>query len=217
MKERNHPNIKLKKVYTDEKLLEIITIANVAGFMEAKEKIYVDSDEVLLNAAKDIAAAYSILSRQSMEDSGETSMPDFCDYVSDHLAKRFPAEEDREKAAFNEFVEAAEKLEWRVTTQRIGEGPGPHEAADLEVEFEGYSPAGEDFSFNVRGSTTEELINATCEMARGFDVEEHAAEWYGNRDKVSGVPQSLKDLLEDAEEIQKMLNELSDAVSAVKQ
>lgn len=36
--------------------------------------------------------------------------------------------------------------------------------------------------------------------------------WIEARGKVSGVPESIRELIEDAEEIQEMLNDLADAL-----
>ena len=77
---------------------------------------------------------------------------------------------------------------------------------DGSVELYQFSPAGEDFGFTVSESN---LIEDVKDYAESFDSEEHAAMWYdAGQSGVRGVP-SLHELVEDAESIQEMLNELA--------
>lgn len=80
---------------------------------------------------------------------------------------------------------------------------------DGRVELQKYSPAGEDFSIIVE---VEDFPNAMRDCAMDFDVDEHAEMWIEARGKVNGVPDSIRELIDDAEEIQEMLNELADAL-----
>ena len=74
------------------------------------------------------------------------------------------------------------------------------------VELSQFSSAGEDFSFTVSENN---LIEDVKGYAESFDSEEHAAMWYdAGQSGVRGVP-SLPELVEDAESIQEMLNELA--------
>lgn len=74
------------------------------------------------------------------------------------------------------------------------------------VELAQSSPAGEDFSFTVSENN---LIEDVKDYAESFDSEEHAAMWYdAGKRGVRGVP-SLHTLVEDADEIQEMLNDLA--------
>lgn len=83
---------------------------------------------------------------------------------------------------------------------------------DIYVEFEQYSPAGEDFIFTVWGNTPDAIVAAVREYADdGFDPEAHAAEWYGAN---KGEPRSLRALLDDADEIDEMLEQLAQALEA---
>ena len=77
---------------------------------------------------------------------------------------------------------------------------------DGYVELSQYSPAGEDFSFT---GSENNLIEDVKDYAESFDSEAHAAMWYdaGQRG-VHGVP-SLHELVEDADAIQEMLNDLA--------
>lgn len=70
------------------------------------------------------------------------------------------------------------------------------------------SPAGEDFSFDAAvGSFKRDVMS----YAYMFDAEEHAEMWVNASSSVSGVP-SIFELCEDAKAIEKMLNELSEAI-----
>ena len=77
---------------------------------------------------------------------------------------------------------------------------------DGYVELSQYSPAGEDFSFT---GSENNLIEDVKDYAESFDSEAHAAMWYdaGQRG-VHGVP-SLHELVEDADAIQEMLEDLA--------
>lgn len=77
------------------------------------------------------------------------------------------------------------------------------------VEVQKYSPAGEDFSMCVE---VENFPESVREYANDFDANEHVEMWIKARGIVSGVPESIRELIDDAEEIQKMLNELADAL-----
>lgn len=77
---------------------------------------------------------------------------------------------------------------------------------DGYVELSQYSSAGEDFSFTVSENN---LIEDVKDYAESFDSEEHAAMWYdAGQSGVRGVP-SLHELVEDADAIQEMLNDLA--------
>ena len=77
---------------------------------------------------------------------------------------------------------------------------------DGYVELSQCAEAGEDFFFTVSANN---LIEDVKDYAESFDSEEHAAMWYdAGQSGVRGVP-SLHELVEDAESIQEMLNELA--------
>lgn len=80
---------------------------------------------------------------------------------------------------------------------------------DGKVELEKYSPAGEDFLMCVE---VENFPESVREYANDFDADEHAEMWIEARGRVRGVPNSIRELIEDAEAIQEMLNELADAL-----
>lgn len=81
---------------------------------------------------------------------------------------------------------------------------------DGRVEIRKYSPAGEEFIICV---DVENFPKAVFEYAETFDVDEHIAMWIeAKRHGTQGVP-SVRALVHDAEEIGKMLRELSDALN----
>lgn len=95
------------------------------------------------------------------------------------------------------YREVCERLEWSV-----------YECGDGSIELEKYSPAGEDFSICVGA---ENFVDNVKEYAASFDQEEHIEMWVSVRHTVSGVP-SIKELVKDAEDIDKMLKELAEAL-----
>lgn len=99
------------------------------------------------------------------------------------------------KANIKNLLAYIESLGWNV--YRDGDG---------YVELSQYSSAGEDFLFTVSESN---LIEDVKDYAESFDSEEHAAMWYdAGQSGVRGVP-SLHELVEDADAIQEMLNDLA--------
>ncbi|MBR4212302.1 MAG: hypothetical protein IKR84_07955 [Oscillibacter sp.] len=98
------------------------------------------------------------------------------------------------------YREICERLDWKVTAYEDG-----------TVELEKYSPAGEDFSFVVEADGFVENVK---EYAAGFDVDEHIEMWImAKRSGTQGVP-SARELVHDAEDIDKMLQELTAALEA---
>ncbi len=84
------------------------------------------------------------------------------------------------------------------------------------LELSGCSPEGEDLSGECIwfDGTDEGLKTALAEHAASFDPDEHA-ELYVNMRGQNGVPNSIRDLIEDADAIKQMLQDLSDKVSEV--
>lgn len=96
----------------------------------------------------------------------------------------------------NALVDAAEEIDWSV-----------HIYDDC-IEFEKYSPAGEDFVFSIVGTDENELVKEVNRYASDFDPDEHAELWVGSRGK-RGVPGSIRTLIDDADSIKEMLVELA--------
>ncbi len=98
------------------------------------------------------------------------------------------------------YIEVCERLDWTV-----------REYKDGSVDVAKQSPAGEDFSFGV---SSEDFVNEVKQYAAYFDVDEHVELWVESRGK-RGVPSSIRTLVEDAEAIDKMLQELAAALAEV--
>ena len=94
----------------------------------------------------------------------------------------------------------AEKMDWKWCDDDDG-----------SVELETWSPAGEDIIVDLEGK---DLVREMREYAANFDVDEHVEPLVEMRGK-RGVPSSARVLVEDAEEIQNMLDELSDAFDRI--
>lgn len=74
-----------------------------------------------------------------------------------------------------------------------------------DIELRKCSSLGEDFGFSVKA---DKFLEDLRDYYEDFDPEEHAAMWYNARNNVGGVPQSLRALLDDAIEIDGMLENL---------
>jgi hypothetical protein len=82
-----------------------------------------------------------------------------------------------------------------------------------EVEF--YSDAGEDVVETVfYNGTSKDFIRAFREMAMIFDADEHAAMWVDLRGK-SGVPDSIRVLIDDADSIKEFLLKVADELEHI--
>lgn len=98
------------------------------------------------------------------------------------------------------YLDVLEKHDWAVSSY----------TDDGRVELEKYSSAGEDFSICVG---VENLPAEVREYAAGFDIDEHIEMWIeARRNGTSGVP-STRELVKDAEDIDKILQELAAALS----
>lgn len=96
-------------------------------------------------------------------------------------------------------MDKAVKLGWTVTVDEDG-----------SVGFAQCSPAGEDFSFRVAGN---DIPREVYEYAQDFDMDEHIDMWiHAKESGTAGVP-GYKTLVDDADAIQDMLNDLADALN----
>lgn len=105
---------------------------------------------------------------------------------------------------FKKIIECrAEELDWSVKWYEDVE-------EDTCVEFSKYSPAGEDFSFEVWYSHVSEIPEKVMEYYEEFDPEYHASLWADSAGR-NGVPR-LRELLEDADAIEDTIRELANAL-----
>lgn len=114
--------------------------------------------------------------------------------------------EDEELTVVRTMDELREYLEdngWHVDECNIGP------ANDIGWELSKYSPAGEDFFFAIEhNNDVEAAVQALKQCAYNFDIDEHVQLNLGGR----GAP-GVTELVEDAKEIQEMLDELADGVN----
>ena len=83
-------------------------------------------------------------------------------------------------------------------------------------ELSTYSPAGENVLISLNGSTLDELANDARQASEVFDAEEHAASIFmakrngteNERRFYAGAPDSLRELLKDANAIKKLYKAL---------
>lgn len=102
------------------------------------------------------------------------------------------------------YLDVLEARDWSVSSY----------TEDGRVELETYSPAGEDFVMCV---DVENFPEAVAEYAADFDIDEHIEMWIEAKNSgTRGVP-SARELVHDAEEIDKMLQELAIALAETKE
>ena len=90
------------------------------------------------------------------------------------------------------------------------------EKGQYDIDLETYSPEGENVIVSLTYDGTEEdFIRQFESYAERFDAEEHATMWIEQRGK-NGVPDSIKNLLEDAEWQKEMLLEVAKELSGRK-
>lgn len=100
------------------------------------------------------------------------------------------------------YLDVLEKQDWAVCGY----------TDDGRAELEKYSPAGEDFIMCVG---VENFPVEVREYTADFDIDEHIEMWIeARRNGTSGVP-SARELVKDAEDIDKMLQELAIALAEV--
>lgn len=97
----------------------------------------------------------------------------------------------------DELIEFCDTKDWSVSL------------FDTEVQFEKFSPAGEDFLFYAN---VFELADEIKKYADDFDPDEHTEMWVEFRGK-RGVPKSIRTLIDDADAIKIMLTDLSEQVN----
>lgn len=101
-----------------------------------------------------------------------------------------------------EYISVLEAYGWTVSSY----------TDDGRVEIEQYSPAGENFSFCVE---VEYFPARVMEYYMSFDIDEHVETWIeAKKNGTAGVPSAVT-LVRDATAIDKMLEELADALAEV--
>lgn len=94
-------------------------------------------------------------------------------------------------------IEICERLDWIV-----------HIGSDY-VELESWSPAGENLVFCL--DNDEDFVEEIKCLAAEFNTDKHVEMFVGGRGK-NGVPETIRELLEDADAIDQMLQNLASAL-----
>ena len=107
------------------------------------------------------------------------------------------------------LLENAEGLDWSYTIYQEPEGTY-HCNERNYVELKKYSPAVEDFGMIINfdiDDPIDSFMEDLKEYSEDFDVDEHVEMWLPSRGK-GGCPESISELVEDAEAIRDMIVEL---------
>lgn len=107
------------------------------------------------------------------------------------------------------ILQKAEELDW---TSTVWIEPSQNDRTYAEIGK--HSPAGEDFSMVIdfdKEDQADTFISDLREYFENFDVNEHVEMWLPSRGK-GGCPLSVRELVEDAEAIEKMVEELLDVL-----
>lgn len=105
---------------------------------------------------------------------------------------------------------------------RCGEAEGWHISTDAQqqkgivvFEFSKFTPAGQDFSFSatMKGNSLDTLIDDMEEYYESFDVDKETYLWLDNDGHgKNGAPYRMKDVLEDMEAAEQMIDSLIEAI-----
>lgn len=80
---------------------------------------------------------------------------------------------------------------------------------DGDIEFSAYSPAGQDFSFNVCGDSAALMISDLHNYIANFDPVERASIWVGaDGHGANGAPDDPRDIIKDMEDCEDMMRDL---------
>ena len=110
-----------------------------------------------------------------------------------------------------EMLDKAEELDWTYKLWQEERGGRTY------VEMFKPSDAGEDFGMCIdfeKDNQAETFLQDLKNYAEDFDVNEHAEMWLPSRGK-GGCPSSLRELLDDAESIKKMCEELAEELDKI--
>lgn len=108
------------------------------------------------------------------------------------------------------IIKVAEDNGWRVDTEEQSNG-------NVELTFYQYSPAGQDFSFYItldKDDGIRDCTQAVYEYYEAYEPEAEAMLWLDSDGHgKNGAPYHMRDLLEDMEACETMLEDLSIALA----
>lgn len=212
-------------VYDDDLLLELYDMVPEMSFNEIDEYGMCLSNEMQMMIDGSYQHEYMMLGRLQQDCEyylgyGQRSERNlWADTVQDHIhaMKRYYNQVPikPEWLSYKDILRYEAKM---TTLKSLDDLRDLLEAHDWKIydggtswEIEQYSPAGEDFVFCIQhDKSLEKAVEQICEYAMNFDQEEHIAMWLEARtvdDNRMNVP-SPSELVEDAKEIQGMLDEL---------
>ena len=205
--EERHVLSDLKVLFLERLDLEDACMADLNSY-EAWT-VWDAKQDVLDRMRIDFEDEISYLSDADLEKAAETIACDCvdwrmlddacCEAGNQRIASAIQEFLDEDSSLLRKRVEnVAEELCWNIEDE-----------GDGSLRFSQESPAGEDFSFSV---SSDDLIRQVQEYADNFDISEHVAMWLEARGRVSGVPDAVT-LVDDAKEIQAMLNALAEKLS----
>ena len=97
----------------------------------------------------------------------------------------------------DEFISAAEELEWQVIEE------------EDRAEFGKFSPAGQDFWMEVTATSPENLLETMRSYINNYDISGNAYIWLDDTGHgKNGAPYDMKDVYEDMESCLNMVEEL---------
>ena len=97
-----------------------------------------------------------------------------------------------------QIIDAADKAGWDCKIEKTKNG--------YDICFNTYSPCGQDVNCEISVRTLDKVPDEVHEYWQAYDPEEEAMLWFGaNR----GEPESLRELLDDMDWVDNMLEDLS--------
>lgn len=136
--------------------------------------------------------------------------------VSNRRLVEMPEGGDSPMGLLGQVLDTMTGLGWSYTETDYANDEGGY-------EFENWSPAGEDLVLDAcygkkdlsDDEKAKNLIEDLINYCDNFDVDEHVEMWLGARNSVRGVPQSARTLVEDAEDIDEMYQEIVKALRSI--
>lgn len=110
------------------------------------------------------------------------------------------------------MLNKAKELDWSYTVYAE-----PEQNSRMYVEMEKYSPAGEDFLMVIDFDAEDQaktFLKNLWDYADNFDIDDHVEMWIPERGK-KGCPSTARELVEDAEAIAEMMQELYEELDGV--
>lgn len=113
-----------------------------------------------------------------------------------------------EKSLPKKIMDVLEACGWRLNGIEKQDG-------EYCAEIENWSPAGEDLPETIwYNGTGKGFVEAVQELASDYDADEHAEKWVESRGQ-RGVPNSIRALINDADAIGEMFDDLAENLSRV--